>query len=163
MYPAGSVPASSTVGVGYRLLALIIDGIVLLIVTCPLSIIAFLANDGDSTEFSGVGTAMNGIAFIVTLLYFAGMEATRGATVGKMALGLRVVKTDGSMPDWGSTIVRNLLRIVDMFPYFIPYLVGAILVWTSPTRQRLGDRVAGTMVVRKDAVPEITGFESQRF
>jgi uncharacterized RDD family membrane protein YckC len=157
------VPASSAVGVGYRLLALIIDGLVLLIVTCPLSIISFVATDGDSTEFSGVSAAMNGLAFVVTIAYYVVMEATRGATVGKMALGLKVVKADGSKPDFGAAIIRNLLRIVDSIPFFIPYLLGAILIWTSPTRQRLGDRVANTMVVRKDAVPEISGYETQRF
>lgn len=163
MFPAGSVPTSSAVGVGYRFLALIIDALLLLLITCPLSIISFVANDGETADFSGISAVMNCLGLLVFLGYFIGMETLRGATVGKMALGLKVVKTDGSQPDWGTSVVRNLLRFVDTFPYFIPYLLGAILIWSSPTRQRLGDRVAGTMVVRKDAVPEIAGFETQRF
>jgi uncharacterized RDD family membrane protein YckC len=61
-------------------------------------------------------------------------------------LGLRVVNEDGGSIDWQASIVRNLLRIVDGL--FI-YLVGAILVWTSDKKQRLGDRLAKTIVIKK--------------
>lgn len=159
----GVVSSSSAVGVGFRFLALLIDAVVVAIATCPLTIVAIAASDGDSTSFNGTGAAINGLNFVISTAYYVIMETTRGATVGKMALGLKVVKLDGSRPDWGASIVRNLLRIVDVLPVFLPYLVGAILVWTSPRRQRLGDRVANTMVVRKNAVPEITGYETQRF
>lgn len=55
---------------------------------------------------------------------------------------------DGSRLDPRSAFVRNILRPVDAFPYVFPYLVGAVLVWSGPLRQRLGDRVAKTAVVR---------------
>jgi len=74
------------------------------------------------------------------------LEATQGATLGKRILGLRVVKIDGSPIGWSESIIRNLLRIIDGL---FAYLVGAILIWTSPQRQRLGDRVAKTVVVRR--------------
>lgn len=74
------------------------------------------------------------------------METMYGGTVGKLALGLKVVKEDGSPLDWQASIVRTLLRIIDGLFF---YLIGAILVWTSPTNQRLGDKVAKTLVVRK--------------
>jgi hypothetical protein len=57
---------------------------------------------------------------------------------------LRVVREDGSPIHLGAAALRNLLRIVDGL--FL-YLVAAIAVWASPTRQRLGDRAAGTYVV----------------
>jgi uncharacterized RDD family membrane protein YckC len=69
-----------------------------------------------------------------------------GATIGKMVLGLRVVKLDGSRISWKESIIRTLLRIIDGL---FGYLLGAILVWKSPTKQRLGDRVAKTVVVRR--------------
>lgn len=75
------------------------------------------------------------------------METLYGGTVGKLALGLKVVKEDGSALDWQTSAVRTVLRIVDGL--FV-YLVAAILVWTSPTNQRLGDKVAKTLVVKKD-------------
>jgi uncharacterized RDD family membrane protein YckC len=69
-----------------------------------------------------------------------------GATLGKMLLRLRVVKTDGTPISRSESIIRNLLRIIDGLFY---YLVGAILIWNSPLRQRLGDRAAKTVVVRR--------------
>src|SRR5437016_2857876 len=67
--------------------------------------------------------------------------ATLGATLGKLAFGLRVVKTDGTPITWSGSLIRNLLRLVDGLLY---YLVGAMLIWTSPLKQGLGDRVAKT-------------------
>ena len=119
---------------GPRFLALLIDGVIIGVVGGLLSL-----------PFHNATGALGGSIGILTLLYFIVMEATRGATLGKMALGLRVVKTDGSPISWSESIIRNLLRIIDGL--FI-YLVGAILVWTSPLRQRLGDRAAKTVVIR---------------
>jgi uncharacterized RDD family membrane protein YckC len=73
------------------------------------------------------------------------LEALRGATVGKMVVGLQVVKADGSAIGWPESAIRNVLRVVDGLFF---YLIGAIFVWTSEKRKRLGDRVAGTVVVR---------------
>ncbi len=73
------------------------------------------------------------------------MEATQGATLGKMALGLRVVRVDGAPISWSESVIRNLLRIVDCLVF---YILGAILIWTSPLKQRLGDKVAHTVVVK---------------
>ena len=81
--------------------------------------------------------------------YYVVLEATMGITVGKRAVGIRVLKDDGSPIGWPGAIIRNLLRIVDLLPVIIPYLVGAILASRSERRQRLGDRVAGTIVVRQ--------------
>jgi len=44
--------------------------------------------------------------------------------------------------------VRNVLRPIDLIPYVVPYLLGAILIWSSDKRQRLGDRIAHTIVVK---------------
>jgi uncharacterized RDD family membrane protein YckC len=55
--------------------------------------------------------------------------------------------------DWQASIIRNLLRIVDGFFF---YLVGAIVVWVSKGRQRLGDMAAHTLVVKTAAEPAPT-------
>jgi len=122
-------------GVGVRFLAVLIDGIILGVVG---GLLSFIFRNAP-----GLG---GGIVGILAIAYFIVMEATRGATLGKMALGLRVVKMDGSPISWTESVIRNLLRIIDGL--FV-YLVGAILVWTSPLKQRLGDRVAHTVVIRK--------------
>jgi uncharacterized RDD family membrane protein YckC len=134
------------VGVGRRAVAFIMDVVLLFIVAWA---IALLTGGTTSTGFE-----LRGIPFLLTVIvwiaYFAVMEKTMGATLGKMAMGLRVVRPDGCPISWSSAIVRNLLRIVDGLFF---YLVGAILVWQSPTRQRLGDRAGGTMVVRAHDLP----------
>src|SRR5712691_12035704 len=90
---------------------------------------------------------------LVSIAYFFVMEGFAGATLGKFVVGIRVVKEDGSKLDWSSAFIRNIARFVDAFPYFLPYLVGAISVWTSTqTRQRLGDRWAHSVVVTKPSL-----------
>jgi uncharacterized RDD family membrane protein YckC len=59
-------------------------------------------------------------------------------------VGLKVVKEGGEPLDWQASIIRNILRIIDGFFF---YLVGAIVVWTSKKKQRLGDMAAHTLVV----------------
>ena len=80
------------------------------------------------------------------LLHCVGSDP--GRDLGKMALGLRVIKTDGTPIAWLDSLIRNLLRIIDGL---FAYLVGAILIWNSPRKQRLGDRAANTVVVRRRA------------
>jgi uncharacterized RDD family membrane protein YckC len=123
------------VGVGPRFLALLIDAIIIGVVGGILGAIF-----RNSPGLSG------GVTGLLALAYFIVLEATQGATLGKMALGLRVTRTDGAPISWTESIIRNLLRIIDGL--FV-YLVGAILIWTSPLKQRLGDRVAKTVVVRR--------------
>jgi len=149
-YPAAEAPQLQYVGVGWRLLAVIIDGIILGIVN---GIIGFVFHAGMVTNVNGVMSYNSSgpgavLQILIPFLYYIILEATMGATLGKLALGLRVVKLDGSPISWGESIIRNLLRIIDYIPYFIPYLLGAILIWTSPMKQRLGDRIAKTVVIR---------------
>ncbi|HEY5139950.1 MAG TPA: RDD family protein, partial [Methylococcales bacterium] len=58
------------------------------------------------------------------------------------ALKIKVVKEDGSKIGYVDALVRSLLLIIDAIPYIIPFLLGAILIWTSDKRQRIGDRAA---------------------
>jgi uncharacterized RDD family membrane protein YckC len=132
-------------GVGPRAIATIIDGILFVIL---MYVIGAITGETDGGSVS-LGTASSLVLFLIFLAYYIVMETMLGATVGKLALGLKVIKQDGSALDWGGAAIRTVLRIVDGFFF---YLVGAILVWTSPTKQRLGDRVAKTLVVKKDAV-----------
>ncbi|HLZ56090.1 MAG TPA: RDD family protein [Ktedonosporobacter sp.] len=118
-------------GVGIRFLAALIDGIIM-------GVVIFLINRVLGTSGAYVGG-------LLALVYFIVMEAMYGATVGKMALGLKVVKEDGSAISWQESIIRNLLRIIDGL---FAYLVGAIIIWTSPLKQRLGDKLAHTIVIK---------------
>jgi len=86
------------------------------------------------------------IAFLVVIvLYYILLEGLAGATVGKWAFGLRVVRVDGGKAGLQRSLLRNVLRLVDGLPAF--NLLGVVLIARSPQRARFGDRVAGTRVV----------------
>lgn len=87
-----------------------------------------------------------GLAVLFCLVVF---EGARGATPGKLALGLKVVRYDGSPCGWVAALKRGILRPIDALPIGIPYLVGAATASLSANRQRLGDMFAGTLVVTK--------------
>ncbi len=103
-----------------------------------------------------VGLAGNGMAL---LLIFALMWAYSvlcevlwsGQTPGKRALGLRVVRADGTPVSWLPSVVRNLLRVVDILPGV--YGVGLVSTLIDPHARRLGDILAGTMVVHTGELP----------
>jgi uncharacterized RDD family membrane protein YckC len=141
------------ISVGRRAGAIILDAILLWIVFFV--VIAATGDTTTTTTSSGasINTSGGGTSVVlITLIFFAYfvvLEATIGATLGKLAVGIRVVMADGSSLTWGASFVRNLLRIIDGL--FV-YLVGAILVWNSDTRQRLGDRAAKSVVVSKQSV-----------
>ncbi|MEX2542368.1 MAG: RDD family protein [Trueperaceae bacterium] len=135
--------------VGWRAVAAIIDAGVLFAVAYAVAVFT-----GGITE---TGFELQGgpafLSFLIWFVYYAAMEATLGASLGKFLLGLRVVKEDGAPIGWPAAIVRNVLRVVDGFLF---YLVAALLVWGSHKRQRLGDRVAGTVVIRqRNAAAEV--------
>lgn len=71
-----------------------------------------------------------------------------GQTPGKRALGLRVVAADGAPVGWLASIVRNLMRTVDMLP--LGYATGIVCGLADPWGRRLGDMVGGTLVVHVD-------------
>jgi uncharacterized RDD family membrane protein YckC len=131
-----------SIGVGLRAVAAIIDTALLFVVGYLIA----LATGGTSEG----GFLLQGVPFFIwlaiALAYYIVMEARSGATLGKRVIGLKVVKLEGGAPlDWQASIARNVLRLIDGLFF---YLVGAIVVWTSDKKQRLGDKVAGTVVVR---------------
>ena len=89
------------------------------------------------------------LAFIVGSSYFIVLEwRMNGQTIGKRLLKLRVIREDGRPITFWEAAVRNLLRIFDMMPGVF-YSVGLIAVFISGRDQRVGDLVAGTVVVRE--------------
>jgi uncharacterized RDD family membrane protein YckC len=126
-------------GVGSRCLAGLVDGfgvLVLLVIWVLLcAVLALWVSNGW-----GLAAGVAGI-FLIEWGYFAGMEiATGGRTLGKMAMRLRVVTAEGSAAGASALLVRNLVRDID-------YLVGVPLMAIDPLARRLGDRLAGTLVV----------------
>ena len=136
---------------GTRFIALLIDSFILVLVFGILLAI---------TGYSFPDPAEYGLGLVPLLtigavfLYFTMMEGFHGATIGKMIFRVKVVKEDGSECGIGAALVRNLLRIIDGLFF---YVVGAVLIVRSQKRQRLGDRVAKTVVIRPRRAPSAYG------
>ena len=139
-------------GLGSRLLAAVVDNLVLFLL-----LILWLFGGGLLIGFLGLGTGW-GVALIlvgVFLLqwgYFAILEiVTQGRTPGKSLLGLRVVSRLGGQPTVLSLLIRNFLRSIDM-------VTGVPMLVFDRRRRRLGDLVAGTLVLHQEA-PEAVAAE----
>lgn len=133
---------------GRRVLAIIVDGLLLSVLFWVMSVLF----GSSSAEGGQVSASMTGLPFVLYLLivfaYFALMEGYRGQTVGKMLLGIKVIREDsGEVPGLKVAAIRTILRLIDMLPF--AYLVGFITVLISTKNQRLGDMAANTLVVRK--------------
>ena len=92
-----------------------------------------------------------GLMFLLMWAYTIVQEALWGRTLGKRVLGLRVVAQDGAPIGWTAAITRNLLRTVDMLPF--AYALGLLSSLFDRNGRRLGDLVAGTVVVHDSARP----------
>jgi uncharacterized RDD family membrane protein YckC len=90
-----------------------------------------------------------GAQLVIEIFYFVFFETVwRGASPGKHLLGLGVVGDDGLPVSFGASLVRNLLRSVDVLPMW--YTTGLVAMLVSEQTRRLGDVAAGTLVIRFD-------------
>jgi len=83
------------------------------------------------------------VSIIIALLYFVLFEGLYGATPGKLMLGMRVIKEDGSSCDFIAAFLRGVLRLVDGILFGLP----AYFTMKPPLFQRMGDKAARTLVV----------------
>jgi len=98
--------------------------------------------------FTSEGPAIGMSLFVfgvVVLLYFT-LTESGGKTPGKSMLGIQVVDENGEPPGLERSLVRNLLRFIDLLPFY--YMGGFISIALTARQQRLGDLAAGTFVVR---------------
>ena len=150
-------------GIGSRAAAAIVDQLIIWLVmlamfTLMVILYGALAGGGmmDSLERafgSWVMAAMYLGGFALSWGYFVFFEALAdGQTPGKKMFGLRVVQDGGYSISFGASAVRNLVRVLDAQPGFF-YFVGMATAIFSRTSKRVGDHVAGTIVVH-ERVPE---------
>jgi len=85
------------------------------------------------------------ILCVATFTYYVLMEWKFGATIGKMMLGIKVVKCNGEPLDFKASLIRNTMRVIDSLP--VAYIVGIISILNSDNKQRVGDRIAETVVI----------------
>jgi len=147
-------------GLGSRFLAVALDtmiqGVVALIAGFLLALAAGSAPSiGAALRLSGnqvislfLAIAIF-LAFVIFIGYFMVFEAAwNGQTPGKRVLGIRVVRDGGYPIDLSGAVLRNLVRVVEAIFSYVPAAISALL---SSQNKRLGDFVAGTIVVRDRA------------
>ncbi|MBI2866420.1 MAG: RDD family protein [Chloroflexi bacterium] len=117
-----------------RFAAIIIDNVVLFIIGLVVGL--------GIGEISSAGA--NVLGLIIGIVYIVGMWAGRGQTLGKMAMGVRIVKADGRPIDLGTAI----LRYVGYWVSGIILAIGFLMVAWDGKKQGLHDKIAGTYVVR---------------
>ncbi|KFE70800.1 RDD family protein [Hyalangium minutum] len=140
-------------GIGYRCLAWLVDATILFFFW----VIAYFV---FSVLVSDVLGLLQGLSGLVQTLLAVGIFATQwmywtlsevflhGQTPGKRLLGIRVVRMDGSPVGLYESAMRNLLRAVDFLPAF--YATGSISMLFTKQHRRLGDLLAGTLLVREE-------------
>lgn len=137
---------------GARILAFVVDTILIAVVTVVLALVLGLLGAGLGSR--GAAGASILVASLVGLVlqfgYFIYFEGKSGQTPGKRLMNVMVVKEDGRPCDYGDAAIRNLLRIVDQLGIVVPYLVGLIVIFVTDEKQRIGDLVADTVVVRAE-------------
>jgi hypothetical protein len=116
----------------------------------------FCFTDGDDVHYTengllSAGLVLYGIAIALHVI----LQSITGASLGKLATGLRVVDEHGNKAGFGRNLVRWLLWIVDSLPAF--GLVGLITSLTTTGHRRVGDMVAKTHVVAKRSVGQPLG------
>jgi uncharacterized RDD family membrane protein YckC len=142
------VAASDVHVTGRRVLAIIVDGLVLGVLFWVMSMIFGTSSVEGGAASASLGTLGTLLYAILAFGYFTLLEGQLGQTLGKMLLGIKVVREDnGEVPGLGAAAIRTVLRIIDALPF--AYLVGFISILISSKNQRLGDMAANTLVVRK--------------
>lgn len=132
-------------GLGSRGLAALIDTGILVATLLALIFLSVWLEDYLPVSLVRATSAM--MAFAILWGYFTLFEGFRdGQTPGKKWLGIRVIRETGHGISFREAAIRNLLRLADFLPP--PYLLGALFVAIHPKARRLGDLVAGTVVVR---------------
>ena len=129
-------------GAGSRFLAILIDSFIVMGIAGIIgSVLGLMLPRGIALALSIT------INFLLTWGWHVYFETQQqGRTPGKRALKLRVIDARGLPVSLYQSLVRNVVRVLDFAPAF--YGIGAIATLVTPTRRRLGDLIADTLVIR---------------
>jgi uncharacterized RDD family membrane protein YckC len=123
-----------------RLIAVFVDHLIALALT--LLVVAFVPESLPVVKAVCV--------FSIYIMYFVVLEALWSRTLGKWFQGLVVRKLDGRPCDWKAALIRGALRLVEVNPILLGGLPAGLAIIASARKQRIGDMLAGTLVVRND-------------
>jgi uncharacterized RDD family membrane protein YckC len=138
-------------GLATRIGAALIDwlllGLLILVIAVAASGLAStLAQGGGSGAMNATLIVLlaSALSLLVVVLYFTvAPTVSAGRTLGKTAMGLRVIRLEGGAPSLGDNFLRSLGYLLDLLG------LGPILMFFHPQSRRLGDLLAGTVVVRE--------------
>ena len=147
-------------GIGSRFMATFLDMLIQTALYVVLFFIAFgllALGDFSKTRSMWVIAIWSFVAFCIYWGYYAAFEIFwQGQTPGKRWAGIRVIKESGRPISAYEAITRNLMRVVDLFPGF--YGFGVVTMMLNRKNRRLGDFVAGTIVVHETSERESPVF-----
>lgn len=151
--------------VGNRFLAAAIDHAIQMVILISLVLVIYYSG----SQRLNLGISSNWIAalaiigaLVVYMGYFAIFETIwSGQSPGKRLMRLRVIRDDGRPMGFYEAFVRNLIRLIDMAPP-PSYAAGVVSIILSPESRRLGDYVAGTVVIKEREIeaPRIEEIEA---
>jgi uncharacterized RDD family membrane protein YckC len=162
---SAALSTTNYAGFGQRLIALIIDGIIIgmiqaFIITPILAVVGIgIASDvqnadsmSEAEQLGMIGSLMATmgtvilVVYAIQILYFSIMESSKfQGSVGKMALGLKVVDMNGNPISFGTAFLRSIGKIISGAVMCIGYLMAAF----TDKKQALHDMIASTLVVKK--------------
>nr|WP_255671664.1 RDD family protein [Corallococcus sp. AS-1-6] len=144
-------------GVYSRFLAWLMDALIVGFATTGVLLVFQVA----MAAFPGFASALGIVVyFLVDWGYGITLETVwAGQTVGKRVMSLRVIQESGVRIGFYHAALRNLARVVDRLPLL--YLVGGSVALVSRSHQRLGDLLAGTIVVRERRLKVPSALETR--
>jgi len=137
-------------GPAQRGAAWLFDGLVRLVVLSVIGMVVVLLASTGLPGLSGVSLGLMMLAmFLLDWFYGVFFELWwSGQTPGKWLVQVRVVRTDGAPVQLSDVVLRNLLRAVDFLP--VLFGIGVVVMMADAKLRRIGDLVAGTVVVQED-------------
>lgn len=136
-------------GVGFRILAAMLDEIFKIVYIIIISLIVGLYFKNNTVVYDDVNYTLYALLILASLpymlYYFLSETLMNGQSFGKKIIGIKVIKLDGTQASISSYLIRSLTRIIDRG------LVALIAVAVTDKSQRLGDLAAGTTVIKLNA------------
>ncbi len=150
--PERAVLSLDVAGLGGRVLAFLLD-LLFLFLAWVTALLAYSVSGDLLKRVQQLSAVAQGVAVLVTFALGWGYDVAfetlwRGQTPGKRILGLRVVRADGAPVGLVESVIRNVTRMAELPLLYAP---GVLCVALTRRHQRLGDLLAGTLVVRDRA------------
>ncbi|RZN83254.1 MAG: RDD family protein [Winogradskyella sp.] len=132
------------IGLGERMVAFLIDGIILLTYMTIMENLVNLSQIFDADGWTRRGFL--GLFYLPAFFYSLICHIIFGGrTIGKMIMKIKVVRLDGTPTQWYNLFVRWMLRLIDIWMFFSS--IGVLSILLSDRKQRVGDSAAGTVVI----------------